>query len=70
MTNLKNWKDVWRTVRRDYDQDGNGYVAIEELDLIIRSYFEEQLEGKSMFVMCKKTVSDYDHSLVNYKQVK
>ena len=31
MTNLKNWTDVWRNVRYQYDFDKNGFVSIDEL---------------------------------------
>ena len=36
MTNLKGWKDLWRTIRQVYDSDKNGFVGKEELDEMMR----------------------------------
>jgi len=67
ITNLKHWKDVWRTVRQVYDQDKNGFVSCEELEDMFRQYYPHQLEGKTMWNYMKLFVSVYDKSLVNYK---
>ena len=48
MTNLKNWTDVWRNVRQQYDFDKNGFVAVDELSELFYQYFPAQLEGKTM----------------------
>lgn len=31
MTNLKHWKDLFRTIRQDYDCDKNGFISMDEM---------------------------------------
>ena len=68
MTNLKAWKDLWRTIRQVYDSDKNGFVGIEELEEMFRKFYPKQLEGKALNLLFKKFVSAYDKSLLNYKK--
>ena len=70
MTNLKNWTDVWRNVRQQYDFDKNGFVAVDELSELFYQYFPAQLEGKTMARYFKSFLSTYDKTLINYKSVR
>lgn len=68
MTNLKHWKDLFRTIRQVYDCDKNGFISIDELIEQFNLYYPQQLEGKAMNQMLKKYQSTYDKTLINYKQ--
>lgn len=70
MTNLKNWTDIWRNVRQQYDFDKNGFVSVDELTDLFFQYFPAQLEGKTMSHYCKDFISFYDNTLINYKNVR
>lgn len=39
MTNLKKWKDVFRSIRQIYDSDRNGFVSLDEFIEIFMSYY-------------------------------
>ena len=70
MTNLKNWTDIWRNVRQQYDFDKNGFVSVDELTELFYQYFPAQLEGKTMARYFKEFISFYDNTLINYKSVR
>ena len=70
MTNLKAWKDLWRTIRQVYDSDKNGFVGFDELDEMFRKFYPKQLEGKALNVLFKQFESAYDKSLLNYKKLR
>ena len=70
ISNLKNWTDIWRNVRFQYDFDKNGFVSVDELTDLFFQYYPVQLQGKSMSNYLKEFTSFYDETLLNYKVIK
>lgn len=70
MSNLRSWKDLFRSIRQVYDRDKNGFLTMEEMrDLFMNSY-ESQLEGKDIRVVLKNYTSPQNQNLVNYNKLR
>lgn len=41
MTNLKNWKDLFRNIRQDFDFDKNGFLSKEEMQEMFETYYPD-----------------------------
>lgn len=41
MSNLKSWKDLFRSIRQSYDRDKNGFLTINEMTELFNQYFSE-----------------------------
>ena len=48
----------------------NGFVTIDELEILFKEYFPVELENKSCYNFLKDYRSVNNKSLVNYKQLK
>ena len=52
LANIKGWKDLWTDVRK-IDIDKNGLMDINDLESLMKDYFPDHLEGKSLFYYLK-----------------
>jgi hypothetical protein len=48
ISHIKGWKDFWTEVNK-IDVDKNGMMEINEIEILLKDYFPEHLEGKSLF---------------------
>lgn len=48
IANVKGWKDLWTDVRK-IDIDKNGMMEINEIGNLMKDYFPDHLEGKSLY---------------------
>jgi hypothetical protein len=69
LANIKGWKDLWTDVRK-IDIDKNGLMDINDLETLMKDYFPDHLEGKSLFYYLKQFCVSYDKNVINYKLVK
>ena len=69
IANVKGWKDIWQEIRK-IDIDKNGIMDINDFCNLMRDYFPEHLEGKSLFYYLKQFCVSYDKNLINYKPIK
>ena len=69
LANVKGWKDIWREIRK-IDLDKNGLIEINDLESMMRDYFPDHLEGKSLFYYFRQFAVTYDKNLINYKPIK
>jgi len=60
---------VWRTIK-DIDDDKNGFLQAEELEMCFREHFAPELDGKSLIYFFRRWSTDHDKELVNYRLVK
>ena len=60
---------VWRAIK-DIDNDKNGFLQIDELDLCFREQFPMALLGKSLVHYFRQWSTDHDKDTVNYRQIK
>ena len=69
IANVKGWKDLWFDVKK-IDIDKNGMMDITDLENLMKDYFPDHLEGKSLHYYFKQFNVSYDKNLVNYKPIK
>ena len=60
---------VWRAIK-DLDDDKNGFLSVEELELCFREQFPVALDGKSLVYYFRRWSTDHDKDLVNYRTIK
>ena len=60
---------VWRSIR-DNDEDRNGFLGADELELCFREHFPHELDGRSLIYYFRKYSTDHDKNLVNYTKIK
>ena len=60
---------VWRSIK-DIDNDKNGFLAVDELELCFREQFPVALDGKSLVYFFRRWSTDHDKDMVNYRQIK
>ena len=60
---------VWRSIK-DIDNDKNGFLNVEELELCFREQFPVALDGKSLVYFFRRWSTDHDKDMVNYRYIK
>lgn len=63
------WGGIWKSVKQ-IDKDANGFVTLEELEVIFKEHFPVELEGKSVHAYLKRFQSSNNKALIDYKQIK
>lgn len=69
IANVKGWKDLWYDVKK-IDIDKNGLMDINDLGHLMKDYFPDHLEGKSLHYFFKQFCVSYDKNVINYKPIK
>ena len=59
---------VWRGIK-DIDNDKNGFLKVDELELCFREQFPVALNGKSLCYFFRRWSTDHDKDMVNYRLV-
>ena len=54
----------------DVDDDKNGFLQVDELDLCFREHFAPELQGKSLVYFFRRWSTDHDKDMVNYRLIK
>ena len=60
---------VWRTIK-DIDDDKNGFLQADELEMCFTEHFAPELDGKSLIYFFRRWSTDHDKELVNYRLIK
>mmetsp|Transcript_37999 Transcript_37999/g.46420 ORF Transcript_37999/g.46420 Transcript_37999/m.46420 type:complete len:94 (-) Transcript_37999:1451-1732(-) len=60
---------VWRAIK-DIDNDKNGFLGVEELELCFREQFPVALDGHSLVHFFRRWSTDHDKDMVNYRYIK
>ena len=60
---------VWRAIK-DVDNDSNGFLEVNELELCFREHFSYELDGKSLVYFFRRYSTDHDKELINYRLIK
>ena len=60
---------VWRAIK-DIDNDKNGFLKVDELELCFVDQFPVALDGKSLVYFFRRWSTDHDKDMVNYRLIK
>ena len=64
-----NTSKVWRSIK-EIDDDKNGFLSVDELELCFREHFSYELDGKSLVYYFRRFSTDHDKELINYRLIK